>query len=72
MFTVDTLIDNATKTTKSVLVHIPNDDIRTGCESIVDANATFAKTIYNTSFELAKNIADSAIAAFPKQPVAKK
>jgi hypothetical protein len=72
MFTVDTLIDNATKTTKSVLVHIPNDDIRTGFESIVDANATFAKTIYNTSFELAKNIADSAIAAFPKQPVAKK
>lgn len=72
MFTVDTLIDNATKTTKSILVHIPNEDIRTGFETIVDANASFVKTIYNTSFELAKTVADSAIASMPKQTVAKK
>ena len=72
MFTVDTLVDNAVKTTKSTLVHIPNEDIRTNIETLVDANATFSKTVYNTSFELAKTVADSAIAAFPKQPVAKK
>ncbi len=72
MFTVDTLIDNATKSTKSTLAYIPNEDIRNGLETIVEANATFAKTVYNTGFEIAKTVADSAIAAFPKQPVAKK
>lgn len=72
MFTVDTIIDNAVKTTKSTLVHIPNEDIRTGVEALIEANATFTKTVYNTSFGLAKSIADSAMASLPKQPVAKK
>jgi hypothetical protein len=72
MFTVDTLVDNATKSTKATLAYIPNEDIRNGLETIVEANATFAKTVYNTGFEIAKTVADSAIAAFPKQPVAKK
>lgn len=72
MFTVDTLVDNATKTSKAALIHVPNEDIRSSLETLIEANATFAKTVYNTSFELAKTFADSAIAAFPKQPVAKK
>ncbi len=72
MFTVDNLIDNTTKATKSTLVHIPNDDIRTGLETLLDAHAVFVKTVYNTSFELAKSMGDLAIATFPKQPVAKK
>lgn len=72
MFTVDTLVDNAAKTTKSSLIYIPNDDIRTSLETLVEANATFVKTVYNTSFELTKTVVDSAIASFPKQTVAKK
>lgn len=72
MYTVDTLVDNVAKTTKSTFTYIPNEDIRNGFETLVDANATFAKTLYNTTFEIAKTVADSAIAAFPKQPVAKK
>jgi hypothetical protein len=55
-----------------VLIHVPNEDVRTGLETLVDANAAFTKTVYNTSFELAKTVADSAIAFFPKQPVSKK
>jgi|688.fasta_scaffold503111_3 hypothetical protein len=70
MFTVDTVVDNAVKTSKAVLIHVPNEDVRTSMEKLVEANATFAKTVYNTSFELAKNVADSAIAFFPKQPAA--
>ena len=72
MFTVDTLFDNAVKTTKSALVHVPNEDVRQNLETLVEANAVFAKTICNTSFELVKTVADSATAFFPKQPVAKK
>jgi len=72
MFTVDTVVDNAVKTTKSVLIHVPNEDVRASLETLVDANATFTKTVYNTSFDLAKTVAESATAFFPKQPVAKK
>ena len=72
MFTVDTVVDNAVKTTKAALIHVPNEDVRSGLETLVEANAAFTKTVYNTSFELAKTVADSAIAFFPKQPVSKK
>jgi len=72
MFTVDNLVDNAAKTTKPVLVHVPHEDVRGSLEALVDAHAIFTKTVYNTSFELAKTVADSAISAFPKQNVAKK
>lgn len=72
MFTVDTVVDNAVKTTKAALVHIPNEDVRSSLETLIEANAVFTKTVYNTSFELVKSVADSAIAFFPKQPVAKK
>jgi hypothetical protein len=72
MFTIDTLVDNATKTTKATIAHIPNEDIRNGFETMVDAHATFAKTMYNTGFELAKSVADSLITFAPKQTVAKK
>ena len=70
MFTVDTVVDNAVKTTKAALIHVPNEDVRSSLETLVDANATFTKTVYNTGFELAKSVADSAIAFFPKQQTA--
>jgi hypothetical protein len=72
MYNVDTLVDNAAKQTKAVLIHVPNEDVRSSLETLIDANTTFAKTVYNTSFELVKTVADSAISFFPKQPVTKK
>ena len=48
MFTVDTLVDTAVKNTKSVLAYVPNEEVRTGFETIVDAHADFTKTVYNT------------------------
>ena len=54
MFTVDTVVDTAVKNTKSVLAYVPNEDVRTSFETIVDAQADFAKTMYNTGLDLAK------------------
>jgi len=54
MFTVDTAVDTAVKNTKSVLAYVPNEDVRTSFETIVDAQAHFTKTMYNTGLELAK------------------
>jgi hypothetical protein len=59
MFTIDTLVDTGVKNTKAVFAHIPNEDVRTGFEAIVDAQAAFTKTFYNTTVDLAKQSMDS-------------
>jgi hypothetical protein len=59
MFTIDTLVDTGVKNSKAVFAYIPNEDMRTGFEAIVDAQAAFTKTVYNTSVDLAKQSLDS-------------
>lgn len=59
MFTIDTLVDTGVKNTKAVFAYIPNEDVRTGFEAIVDAQASFTKTVYNTTVDLAKQSLDS-------------
>jgi hypothetical protein len=54
MFTVDTVVDQATKNTKTVLGYIPNEDVRASFESLVDAQATYTKIVMNTATDLAK------------------
>jgi hypothetical protein len=61
MFTVDTVIDTATKNTKTVLGYIPNEDVRTGFETLVDAQAAYTKTVLNTTIDLAKLATDHVI-----------
>jgi hypothetical protein len=72
MFTVDTLVDNAAKQTKAVFAHIPNEEIRTGFETLVDAQATWTKTVAAVGTDIAKTVAESATSFIPKQTVAKK
>ena len=72
MFTVDTLVDNAAKQTKAVFAHIPNEEIRTGFETLVDAQAAWAKTVAAATTDIAKTVAESATSFIPKQTVAKK
>ncbi len=73
MFTLDTLINHNAATTKQAFAYIPNQEVRTGFESLVDAQAEYAKTVFAVASDLGKNCYDAAIAAFPKQAtVAKK
>lgn len=72
MFTIDTLVDHNAKTVKQAFSVIPNDQIRTGAEALVDAQATYTKAVFAATSEIGKTIADSVISAFPKQEVSKK
>lgn len=72
MFTVDTVVDTATKNTKTVLGYIPNDDVRTSFETLVDAQAVYTKTILNTTADLAKLATDSVIKTATEATKAKK
>jgi hypothetical protein len=72
MFTIDTLVDNAAKQTKQVFTYIPNDDVRTGLESIIDAQAAYTKTIWSTTADLAKTAQENVVAYYTTKSVAKK
>jgi hypothetical protein len=72
MFTVDTLVDNAAKQTKAVFTHIPNEEIRTGFETLVDAQAAYTKAVVTATTDIVKTVAESATSFIPKQTVAKK
>jgi hypothetical protein len=72
MFTVDTLVDNASKQTKAIFTHIPNEEIRTGFETLVDAQAAYTKAVVAATTDIAKTVAESATSFIPKQTVAKK
>ena len=71
MFTVDTLVDNAAKQTKQIFTHIPNDDFRTGLESIVDAQAAYTKTVWSTTADLLKTAQENVVAYYTTKSVAK-
>lgn len=72
MFAIDTVIDTATKNTKTVLGYIPNDDVRSSFETLVDAQATWTKTVWSTSTDLAKLATDSVVKAATEATKAKK
>ncbi len=72
MYNVDTLVDNAAKQTKSFLAHIPNQEIRIGFETLVDAQASWTKTVAAVGTDIAKTVVESATSFIPKQTVAKK
>jgi hypothetical protein len=72
MFTIDTLVDQAARTTKQTFAHIPNQEIRTGFESLLDAQVQYTKAVFATGTELVKTVVDSATSYMPKQTVAKK
>jgi hypothetical protein len=72
MYNIDTLVDNTAKQSKAVLAHIPNEEIRLGFETLVDAQATWTKTVAAVATDITKTVAESATSFIPKQTVAKK
>jgi len=71
MFTVDTLVDNVAKQTKQTFTYIPNDDVRTSLESIVDAQAAYTKTVWSTTADLLKTAQENVVAYYTTKSVAK-
>jgi len=54
MFTVDTAVDHAVSTSKQILALVPEAQVRSNLEALVDAQAAYTKSIYSTSVDLAK------------------
>jgi hypothetical protein len=71
MFTVDTVVDQATKNTKTVLGYIPNEEVRSNLETLVEAQATYTKTVYAAATDLVKLTTDH-LASFNPTKAAKK
>jgi hypothetical protein len=54
MFTIDTVVDQAVKTAKQGLSYVQDKNVKAEFEALVDAQASYTKTVYNTNLELAK------------------
>ena len=58
MFTFQSVLDNAVKTTKGTLSYVEDKGLRSSLENVVDANANFAKTIYENTLEISKQVVE--------------
>ena len=73
MFTIDTLVDHNVATTKQAFAYIPNQEVRSSLETLVDAQATYAKTVFGVAADMGKSFYDTVLATVQKQAaVAKK
>lgn len=54
MFTIDTVVDTAVKSTKQITALVKETAIRKELDTLVDAQAAYTKTIYNTTLDLTK------------------
>ena len=59
MFTIDAVVDTAVKNTKQVTSFIKEDSFRKEIDALVDAQAKFAKSSYNTGLELSKTFVEN-------------
>ena len=73
MLSINTLVDHGATTAKQAFSFIPNQEVKNGVESLIDAHANFTKAVFTTSTDLGRVMYDSVLASLPKQtPVSKK
>lgn len=58
MFTFQTTLDQVVKGAKGSLAYVQDKDVRKNLETVVDAQAEFAKTMWNTNLEIAKLVVE--------------
>lgn len=58
MFTFQSTLDQIVKGAKTTLSYVQDKEVRTNLEAVIDANAEFATTIYQTNLELAKLVVE--------------
>jgi len=59
MFNFNSVVDQVATATKQPLTYVEDKAIRANLETLVEAQAKFAKTVYDTSLELSKQIVES-------------
>jgi hypothetical protein len=60
MFNFKSTVDAVAKATKQPLTYVEDKAIRANLETLVEAQADFVKTIYDTNLELAKQVVENS------------
>jgi 5,10-methenyltetrahydromethanopterin hydrogenase len=60
MFDFENVVDQTAKYSKQAFVFVQNKDFRDSLETVIDAQADFSKTMYNTSLEMAKQLIETS------------
>lgn len=60
MFDFKSVVDQVVTASKQPLTLVEDKTVRANLESLVDANAEFVKTVYDTSLDLAKQVVESS------------
>lgn len=58
MFTIDAVVDTAVKHAKQGLSYVQDKNVKNEFEALVDAQAAYTKTVYNTGLELSKMVTE--------------
>jgi hypothetical protein len=58
MFNFNSVVDQVVTASKTPLTFVEDKKIRANLETLVEAQADFAKTAYSTSIELAKQVVE--------------
>jgi isopropylmalate/homocitrate/citramalate synthase len=56
MFTFQSTLDQVVKGSKTALSYVQDKGLRSNLEAVVDAQAEFATTLFNTNLDLAKMV----------------
>ena len=59
MFNFKSTVDAVAKATKQPLTYVEDKAIRANLETLVEAQADFVKTVYDTNLELAKQVVET-------------
>ena len=60
MFQFKTVVDQVAQFSKQGLSYIKDEDFRKSLEAVVDANAKFSKTVYDTTLDMSKQAVEKA------------
>ena len=58
MFTFQSTLDQVVKGSKTALSYVQDKGLRSSLENVVDAQAEFATTLFNTNLDLAKMVVE--------------
>ena len=60
MFDFKSVVDQVATASKTPLTYVEDKAIRANLETLIEAQAEFVKTVYDTSLELSKQVVESA------------
>jgi len=60
MFNFKSVVDQVATATKTPLTYVEDKNLRSSLEAVVDAQAKFVKTLFDTNLDLSKQVVEKA------------